>query len=150
MTAHDNWKGKKEVSSQWRLRAWWPAVLHLWKILEKAIIHDDSSVILRKTKQSFPLLSSKQEAGVGLIAQGVMDLDVPFIFNYFSLTFCIILHKRNSFYFKFPQVPNLSLTNRCHPLALQLATGQESTEALTDWVQTRIFLGTFHWQLAFN
>lgn len=53
-----------------------------------------SLIIQKKTKHSLPLLSREQEVGLESVAEGAVDFEMVLIFNCFSLTFCIILHKK--------------------------------------------------------
>lgn len=53
-----------------------------------------TAIIQKKTKHSLPLLSREQEVGLESVAEGAVDFEMVLIFNCFSLTFCIILHKK--------------------------------------------------------
>lgn len=102
---------------------------------------------LQEDRTSLPPLSSTGSSS-GSGSWPTVALEMIFLSNCFSLSSCIILHKRNNFYFKLPK----SLT--CH-LHTNAALGpsdwpqvRKAQTALTAWVQLKNF--PWHFPLAVN
>lgn len=112
-----------------------------WRKLQK-VTCDDSTVIPRKTKQSLPLLSRSKEVGLLLVAEGIVDLEIIFIFLVSALPFASFCIKEITFLSSFPR--SSSLAYKGHLLALQLASrsGKPRVCELPGY-SGRNFLGTF-------
>lgn len=100
MTAHDNRTKKRyhpngdfehggQLSSTYG---------RFWKKLLSTMTHQSSS---GRQSKAFLSPASRKRAGIG--SSRGYGLGHAFHFNYFNLTFCIILHERNNFYLKRPK-----------------------------------------------